>query len=127
MGSITHILSSIDTFSKSIFKFSQFIDVFKLLKSFPDSISFELNNSDFIHHLSKAQYHLDHLTEFFDSTINPLLTKELHKLKISKPADKMIPYADFTIDKIPVFKDIEPQHLSFEDIIKKAIVVYYKY
>lgn len=121
MDSITHILSSIDTFSKSIFKFSQFIDVFKLLKSFPDSISFELNNSDFIHHLSKAQYHLDHLTEFFDSNINPLLTKELHKLKISKPADKMIPYADFTIDKLPVFKDIEPQQLSFEDIMKKAI------
>ena len=121
MESITHILSSIDTFSKSIFKFSQFIDVFKLLKSVPDSISFELNNLDFIHHLSQAQYHIDQLSEFFDASINPLLKKELPKLKKLNSADRTIPYADFTIDKPPVFKTLEPQQLSFDDIKAKAI------
>lgn len=120
MTSITQILSSIDTFSKSIFIFSQQIDVFNLLKSIPDPISQKLNNIDFVHHLSQAQYHINMLTDFFDSSINPLLTKELRNLKKSKSSNKMIPYADFTIDKPPVFSKDFPLQLSFEDILRNA-------
>lgn len=120
MESITHILDSINTFSTNNFIFSQYIEVFKLLKSIPDSISSKLNHEDFLYHLNHANTHLSWLNEYFDKTINPLLRKELNLFKSSKQ-DPITPYADFTVDKPPIFEAEKPIQLSFEDISRNAL------
>lgn len=121
MDSISHILNSINTFSKINFKFSKYIDLFQLLNHIPDSISHKLNDSDFIYHLNQAISHINWIIDFFDLFINPVLKKEVSKLKKSKNADKTIPYADFKIDEPPIFKNEEPIQLNFEDICRNSL------
>lgn len=48
------------------------------------------------------------------------LRKELEHMKSNKN-DVMIPYADYTVDKTPIFKPEEPVQLSFEDILRGAL------
>ncbi len=118
MNTITHILNNLNSFSKSNFKFSKYIDFFQLIKSIPHSVEYHLNSSDFIYHLEQVTIHLDWMIDFFDKYINPTLKKEFKKLKKSNKNDHTIPYADFKIDEPPVFKkethSVQP---SFEDIL----------
>ena len=118
MTSISQILKSINTFSASNFLFSQNIDLLQLVKCIPENVSFRLNNADFISHLSKAQLHLDWLNDYFTKEIIPLLKKEVKNLS---KKEKMIEYADFTIDKPPIFDKEEPVQLSFEDLLRGAL------
>ena len=120
MDSITHINNLIKSFSSNSFIFSSYIEPLFLLNHIPDSISYELNNVDFIHHLNEALKHLEWLNPYFQNNINPLLKKELKKLKPSPKKDSMVPYADFKIDEPPIFKEITHEQLSFEDILKAS-------
>lgn len=51
MQSITHLIDSIESFSKQNFKFSQYFQPLNVLNKIPDSISDRLNDIDFIYHL----------------------------------------------------------------------------
>ena len=118
MDSITQFRDTYNSFSKLNFDFSRDIETLLLLKTIPDSLSEKLENSEFLHHLNEAIRHLEYVCEYMNIDINPELRKIIHSLK--KSDDKMIPYADFRIDKPPVFREItpSPQQLSFEDILK---------
>ena len=119
MSSITQILDSINTFSTNNFVFSEHIGVFNLLKDIPENVSLKLNDEDFIHHLSQAQSHLDWINNYFSKQILPSVKKALKKT--SKSKESMIPYADFTIDEPPIFKNEEPVQLTFEDILRNSL------
>ena len=54
MESITHLINSIESFSKQNFKFSQYFQALNLLGKIPDTVSYRLNNIDVIHHLEEA-------------------------------------------------------------------------
>lgn len=120
MDSISVILDSIKSLSSSIFVFSQLFDVFKLLNSVPDIISNKLLNDDFIYHLEQADSNISWLHKYFENEINPHLKKELKKLKKHNPKDVQIPYADFKVDKPPVFKNVVNEQLNFMDIINSS-------
>ena len=122
MESITQILQSINSFSKQSFKFSQFIEPLLLLKKVPSDISYELNDEDFIFNLQQAFKHIDWLNDYFKNNINNLLKKEICKLKNHKPKDNTIPYADFTIDKPPLFKKNLPVQLDFQSILNDSSI-----
>lgn len=119
MQSITHLIDSIESFSKQNFKFSQYFQPLNILNKIPDSISDHLNNIDFIYHLDEASKHIDWLNKFFEDNINPVTKKEISLLKYSKNKDVQIPYADFKVDEPPLFKNELVEQLSFEDIINK--------
>ena len=105
MQSITHLIDSIESFSKQNFKFSQYFQPLNILNKIPDSISDHLNNIDFIYHLDEASKHIDWLNKFFEDNINPVTKKEISLLKYSKNKDVQIPYADFKVDEPPLFKN----------------------
>ena len=121
MQSITHLIDSIESFSKQNFKFSQYFQPLNILNKIPDSISDHLNNIDFIYHLDEASKHIDWLNKFFEDNINPVTKKEISLLKYSKNKDVQIPYADFKVDEPPLFKNELVEQLSFEDIIKLVL------
>ena len=116
MQSITHLINSIESFSKQNFKFSQYFQPLNILNKIPDSISDHLNNVDFIYHLDEASKHIDWLNDFFENNINPITKKQLSHLKSSNNKDIQIPYADLKVDEPPLFKNDSVQQLSFEDI-----------
>lgn len=118
MDSITQILNSINTFSATNFLFSQLLEVFLLVKYVPETVSFKLNTDDLLHHLSQAQSHLDWLNDYFSKQIIPPLKKEIKKLS---KKEKMIEYADFTVDESPMFRKEYPIQLTFEDISRNAL------
>lgn len=120
MKSITHLINSIESFSKQNFKFSQYFQALNLLGKIPDTVSHRLNSIDVIHHLEEASKHIDWLNSFFEDKINPITKKELSKLKSNKNKDVQIPYADFKIDKPPIFRDELIKQISFEDIIRES-------
>lgn len=116
MDSITSILNNINTFSKSLFKFSQFFEPLLILKHIPSDIAYHLNSDDFLYHLDQASSHINWLNDFFSLHISKILHKEISRLKKTKHTDKTIPYADFTVDGLPVFKKEAPAQISFDDI-----------
>lgn len=120
MNSISIILDSIKSLSSSIYVFSQPFDVLNLLNCVPDIINSKLNNDDFIYHLKQANTNIDWLIKYFNEEVNPHLKKELGKLKKYDPKDTQIPYADFKVDQPPVFKNVVPEQLNFEQLIKEA-------
>ncbi|WP_249028930.1 integrase core domain-containing protein [Tannockella kyphosi] len=120
MDSITSILNNLNSFSKSNFKFSQYIESLLLLKHIPSSLSDLLNTDDFIYHLQEASSHIQWLTSYFDDHIIQSLKKEVSRLKKTK--DTTIPYADFTIDSPPLFQREIVQQLSFGDILKEQAI-----
>ncbi|MFC4283155.1 hypothetical protein ACFOZZ_03385, partial [Catenibacterium sp. GCM10023432] len=77
MESITHLINSIESFSKQNFKFSQYFQALNLLGKIPDTVSYRLNDIDLIHHLEEASKHIDWLNRFFEDKINPITRKEL--------------------------------------------------
>ena len=72
MESITHLINSIESFSKQNFKFSQYFQALNLLGKIPDTVSYRLNDIDLIHHLEEASKHIDWLNRFFEDKINPI-------------------------------------------------------
>lgn len=75
MQSITHLIDSIESFSKQNFKFSQYFQPLNILNRIPDPISDHLNDIDFIYHLDEASKHIDWLNKFL-KTISILLPKK---------------------------------------------------
>ena len=122
MQSITHLIDSIESFSKQNFKFSQYFQPLNILNKIPDSISDHLNNVDFIYHLDEASKHIDWLNDFFENNINPITKKQLSHLKSSNNKDIQIPYADLKVDEPPLFKNDSVQQLSFEDINRNGTI-----
>lgn len=122
MDSITSILNNINTFSKSLFKFSQFFEPLLILKHIPSDISYHLNSNDFLYHLDQASSHLNWLNDFFSNHISKVLHKEVSRLKKTQHIDKTIPYADFTVDGLPVFKKEAPAQISFDDILRESML-----
>lgn len=120
MSSISTILDSIKSLSTSIFVFSQPFDVLNLIGSVPDIISSKLLKDDFIYHLDQANSNIQYLIKYFNDEINPHLKKEMKKLKKYDPKDTTIPYADFTIDKPPVFKNVVNEQLNYLDILNNS-------
>ena len=122
MQSITHLIDSIESFSKQNFKFSQYFQPLNILNKIPDSISDHLNNVDFIYHLDEVSKHIDWLNDFFENNINPITKKQLSHLKSSNNKDIQIPYADLKVDEPPLFKNDSVQQLSFEDINRNGTI-----
>lgn len=122
MDSITSILNNINTFSKSLFKFSQFFEPLLILKHIPSDISYHLNSNDFLYHLDQASSHMNWLNDFFSNHISKVLHKEVSRLKKTQHIDKTIPYADFTVDGLPVFKKEAPAQISFDDILRGSML-----
>ena len=119
MDSITHIKDLINSFSKTSFLFCQFIEPLFILKNISSDISYKLNNDDFIYHLNEASKHIESLNAYLKDNVNPMLKKEVKKLKHSSNKDSTIPYADFKIDEPPLFSNPKvSEQLSFENIIK---------
>lgn len=123
MDSIAQITDILNSFSKSNFKFTQFIEFFNLIKEIPSSISYRLNNIEFITHLEQAKLHIEWLCNYFDDYINPELRKNYKKLAKTKPKkESMVPYADFSVDnKKPIFDTKKPEQMSFNDLIKQSL------
>ena len=80
MQSITHLIDSIESFSKQNFKFSQYFQPLNILNKIPDSISDHLNNVDFIYHLDEASKHIDWLNDFFENNSLSNSSKSLNIL-----------------------------------------------
>lgn len=123
MNSITHILNSINSFSSQMFVFSTFFEPLKLLldkKSLPSKISAVINDADLIFHLAEASKHIEWLSSYFEKSVNPLIKKELRKHHPSKNSE--IPYADFRVDRPPVFKKKSEKfkQISFSDVIASS-------
>ena len=120
MDSITYIKDLINNFSKISFLFSQFIEPLFVLNNVSSDISHKLNNTDFIFHLNEASKHMEYLNTYLKDNVNPLLKKEINKLRLSSKKDSTIPYADFRIDEQPLFsKQKVSEQLSFDDILKE--------
>lgn len=120
MDSITYIKDLINNFSKISFLFSQFIEPLFILNNISSDISYKLNNTDFIYHLDEAYKHIEFLNSYLKDNVNPLLKKEVSKLRSSSKKDSTIPYADFKIDEPPLFNDPASfKQLSFEDILRE--------
>lgn len=121
MHSISQLIDSLKSFQSLAYVFCTTLEPLELAQSIPDSLSAELNNIDFITLVEECKSLLEKLNEYIN-VLNPSITKQIKKLlkhpKSSK--DRMIPYADFTIDKPPLFKKEAPTQLSFDDIIKQA-------
>ena len=62
MESITHLINSIESFSKQNFKFSQYFQALNLLGKIPDTVSYRLNNIDVFIILKRLQNTLIGLT-----------------------------------------------------------------
>lgn len=120
MDSITQIVDLIEKFSKINFKFTKYIEMFRLMKHVPESISSGLNSAEFIHHISEAYKHISWLIDYFDDNVMKTVKKELHKVMNSK--EKMQEYADFSVPKDPPLfrkpRDMSGrvEQLSFETI-----------
>lgn len=118
MDSITQIIDTINSFSKNNFKFTKLIEPLTILKKIPVVVSESLNSDDFIYHLNEASKHISWLNDYIKNNITPALNKEITKLRKSTTKDTTIPYADFTIDKPPVFQKELPVQLDFQAILE---------
>lgn len=117
MDTITQIIDSLNKFSASSFIFSQNIGVLSLLNHIPDSISLALNNDDFIFHLNEASKNIDWLSNYLDSNVN----KKAKKLLSKHSKNDEQPYADFKVDKLPIFKPRSYQQITIDDILKSHL------
>ncbi len=121
MHSISQLIELLKTFQSLAYIFCTTLEPLDLAKSIPDSLSAQLNNTDFVSLVDDCKKLLEKLNEYIN-VLNPSISKELKKLlkhpKSSK--DRMIPYADFTVDKPPIFKKQVAVQLSFNDIVKQA-------
>lgn len=77
MDSITSILNNINTFSKSLFKFSQFFQPLLIPKHFPSDIAYLLNSDDFLFHLDQASFIIS--LKFFIKKFPVKKTKDIDK------------------------------------------------
>lgn len=121
MDTITSILNNLNNFSKSNFRFTQLIESLLILKHIPFHISNLINSDDFIFHLKEASSHISWLNQFMDDKISKQLLTEINKLKNYRSKDSTIPYADFKIDKPPLFNKEIPQQIDFEDILRNSL------
>ena len=91
-----------------------------------DSISYSLNskinNTDFLNLLQDCQNFLQRLDDYIN-VLHPLMAKEIKRLIKKQKSffnDRIILYADFAIDKAPIFERTV-QALDFEQLLEEAL------
>lgn len=122
MQSIPQLIELFKHFQSSAFIFFTQIEPLILADSIPDSLSKKINNTDFLNLVQDCQNSLQRLDDYIN-VLHPLMTKEIKRLlkkHKSSSNDRMIPYADFTIDKVPIFERTV-QTLNFEQLLEEAL------
>ena len=122
MQSIPQLIELFKHFQSSAFIFFTQIEPLILADSIPDSLNNKINNTDFLNLVQDCQNSLQRLDDYIN-VLHPLMAKEIKRLikkQKSFSNDRMIPYADFTIDKAPIFERTV-QTLNFEQLLKKLL------
>lgn len=121
MQSISQLIELLKSFQSLAYIFCTTLEPLELAQSIPDSLAQQLTSFDFLSLIDECKQLLERLNDHIN-VLNPTIAKELKKLlKHPKSGkDRMIPYADFTIDKPPLFKKTVAVQMSFDDIIKQA-------
>lgn len=122
MQSIPQLIELFKHFQSSAFIFFTQIEPLILADSIPDSLNSKINSTDFINLVQDCQNSLQRLDDYIN-VLHPLMAKEIKRLikkQKSSSNDRMIPYADFTIDKAPIFEKTV-QTLNFEQLLEEAL------
>lgn len=122
MQSIPQLIELFKHFQSSAFIFFTQIEPLILADSIPDSLNNKINNTDFLNLVQDCQNSLQRLDDYIN-VLHPLMAKEIKRLikkQKSSSNDRMIPYADFTIDKAPIFERTV-QTLNFEQLLEEAL------
>ena len=122
MQSIPQLIELFKHFQSSAFIFFTQIEPLVLADSIPDSLNNKINNTDFLNLVQDCQNSLQRLDDYIN-VLHPLMAKEIKRLikkQKSSSNDRMIPYADFTIDKAPIFERTV-QTLNFEQLLEEAL------
>ena len=104
--SIPQLIELFKHFQSSAFIFFTQIEPLILADSITDSLNSKINNTDFLNLVQDCQNSLQRLDDYIN-VLHPLIAKEIKRLikkQKSSSNDRMIPYADFTIDKAPIFE-----------------------
>ncbi len=124
MQSIPQLIELFKNFQSSAFIFFTQIEPLILADSIPASLNSKINSTDFLNLVQDCQNSLQRLDNYIN-VLHPLMAKEIKQLikkHKSYSNDHMIPYADFTVDKAPVFK--EPvQTPNFEQLLNSSLEV----
>lgn len=124
MQSISQLIELFKQFQSSAFVFFTQIKPLILADSIPNSLNKKLNNTDFLNLIQDCHNSLNHLNNYIN-VLHPLMAKEIKQLTKkykTNPNERMIPYADFTIDQAPVFQKAVPeQTLDFNQILQNAL------
>ena len=99
MDSITQLLDLIKSLQTYIFTFSTQLEPLLLAKEIPDSLARQINSLEFIQLIDDCSKTVERLSDFIN-VLNPEMAKLIKKLlkKPKESKDRMIPYADFTVD-----------------------------
>lgn len=90
--------------------------------SISDSLNSKINNTDFLNLLQDCQNFLQRLDDYIN-VLHPLMAKEIKRLIKKQKSffnDRIILYADFAIDKAPIFERTV-QALDFEQLLEEAL------
>lgn len=120
--SISQLIELFKHFQSSAFVFFTQIEPLILADSIPDALNKKLNNTDFLNLVQDCHNSLKRLDDYIH-VLHPLMAKEIKQLTKkykSNPNNRMIPYADFTVDKSPVFKETAPTP-DFNQILQHAL------
>lgn len=120
--SIPQLIELFKHFQSSAFIFFTQIEPLILADSIPDSLNSKINNTDFLNLVQDCQNSLQRLDDYIN-VLHPLIAKEIKRLikkQKSSSNDRMIPYANFTIDKAPIFEKTV-QTLNFEQLLEEAL------
>lgn len=119
LENISQILDEINTLSAQAFIFKTHIEPLTLLKNIPNEVSDIIEDPLFKDLLGSCSVAIRKLNDFLKPHLKTI-TKATNKKKSSK--ERMIPYADFTIDEPaltePILHTTEFEQLRAEDIIQ---------
>ena len=122
MQSISQLLEFFKNFQSSAFIFLTSLEPLVLSESIPDSLNSMINCSCFLDLIQDCQKSIERLDNYIN-VLHPLIAKEIKsfiKKRKSNSKDRMIPYADFTIDEKPVFKEAI-QTFDFSSLLQNAL------
>lgn len=122
MQSISQLIELFKHFQSSAFVFFTNIEPLVIADSIPESLSKKINCSDFLNLVQDCQDSLKRLDNYIN-VLHPLFAKEIKSLikkHRSFSKDRMIPYADFTVDQAPVFKNSFISY-DFNQLLQNAL------
>lgn len=115
MENISYLLEAIQSLSTQLFLFRTNIEPVTLLKFIPEDLANLLNNPELTELIDSACLAAKDLNDF----LKPFL-KTIYSYTHTKKAgsgDPMIPYADFTVDVLPIIRTDIPEQIKAEDLL----------